>query len=41
MLSSILVGFTPYYFLNTILELVTTKKLAMNYTALFHATSAS
>jgi len=41
MLSSIIVGYTPYYFLNSILQLVTTKKLAMNYTALFHATSAS
>tara|TARA_B100001094_G_C18045487_1_gene727190 strand:+ start:68 stop:628 length:561 start_codon:yes stop_codon:yes gene_type:complete len=40
MLSSIIVGFVPYYFLNSILQLVTTKKLAMNYTALFQATSA-
>lgn len=39
MLSSI-VGFVPYYFLNSGLELVTTKKLAMNYTAFFHVTSA-
>ena len=36
-----ILGFIQYYFLNSVLEDFTTKKLAMNYTALFHVTSAS
>jgi len=35
------IGFISYKILNYILEKYTTKKLAMNYTALIHATSAS
>ena len=36
-----LFGFVSYKIVNYVLEKYTTKKLAMNYTALTHATSAS
>ena len=36
-----LFGFVSYKILNYVLEKYTTKKLAMNYTAMTHATSAS